>query len=99
MFRWSSTTRMRPFASDSVIGRLAADRQTHREGGSPSRVGAHLHLPVVVFHDSFYHREPQAGPLGLGGEERFEDARRDVARNALSLVADVDAGELAAVVS
>src|SRR5579871_2677769 len=44
--------------------------------------------PPMRLHDPAAEREPEAAPLGLGGEERFEDPIAHVDRNARTIVPD-----------
>ena len=63
-------------------------RQRHRELRSFARRGADRDLAPVLLHDAMRHGQPQAGAVLvlLGGEERIENARQHVCRDAASRV-------------
>src|SRR4051812_6401071 len=62
------------------------------EGGAAADFRLELDLAAVALQDLVGERETQARPASrlLGGEERIEDARRDLLRNAATVVRDLE---------
>src|SRR5947208_6220948 len=99
--RSSSTTRTRPLitppptpgGSRRRLRRLRRPRQEDRESAALPQLALDLDPAAVLGDDPVRDREPKARPLPdrLGGEERLEDVRQVVARDAAALVRDRDA--------
>ncbi len=61
-------------------GRADGPRQVELDGRALAGLGVDLHVPAGLLHEAEHHREAQAGALAvrLRGEERLEDAGRDL---------------------
>src|SRR5712671_5084879 len=90
MLSLSSTTRSR--AIDVTLPRACrahrffafGQGERHRERAAPARLAAHRDAAAVAFDDPVDDGEAQPGAVGLGGEERVEDAGQVVSRDPLS---------------
>src|SRR5207253_3371034 len=99
--RSSSTTRTRPLITPSPapggsrrrLRRLGRPRQEDRESAALPHLALDFDPAAVLGDDPVRDREPEARPLPdrLGREERLEDVRQVVARDAAALVRDRDA--------
>src|SRR5690242_6053979 len=68
--------------SDAMESRLPPDGGAYRKPQREHRTLAHLRAHVdgapVLLHDPVTDRQPEAGSVRAGGEERIEDLRQDV---------------------
>src|ERR671931_2218968 len=76
----SSTTRTRVSATDR------GEAEGEDAAGACRRL--HVDLAAVVLHDSVDEGQPEPAAVGLRREERLEDVRKVLTRNALAGVAD-----------
>src|SRR5437867_11267097 len=67
-------------------------RQPHDERGPAADLALDRNLPAMSLDDPQAHRKPQACPLALpfGREERIEDLRQDVGRDAAAGIRHLD---------
>src|SRR3989441_1258231 len=67
-------------------------RQIDAERGTPTRRAVHADIAPALTHDAIHRREAEPGPLTmrLGGEERLEQVRPDLAVHADARVRDAE---------
>src|SRR5207245_1288177 len=67
-------------------------RQSHDERGPAADLALDRNLPAMSLDDPKAHRQPQTRPLALalGREERIEDLRQDVGRDARAGILHLD---------